>query len=290
MYTSYVARPSHLRIQMETIHQQLERAKSLYYDGKLVEAYPIFKRFFDRMPFKVEILHSEYIGMFCRTLVELGKKFDLKFYESLLDGIYSKDHNPYVGFGLLRLYLYSDKPRTALQMQMCEKLLRNDEVKDLHEKIKLILLHIYFQKGDYVSARQILTVVAPGSDIRLQRFVKISDAMLARRENRLEYALERVREVSKAVTFEEDWYSFFYASLIEAMSLANLGKRREAIVIYRQLVAISMYRRFKEVSKQLMSLEKQLGFNQGEQGVENKLLWNEKSTGRKLSGGRVYES
>ena len=59
---------------METkIQKELEKAKEYFYQLKLAEAYSILRRYFDRLPFKPEPQHGEYMGMFIRVLSELGK-------------------------------------------------------------------------------------------------------------------------------------------------------------------------------------------------------------------------
>ena len=67
------------------LHTQLEEAKACFYSWRLVEAYNILRRYFDRLPFQPEPEHAEYIGLFVRTLAELGKDYELKFYVTELE-------------------------------------------------------------------------------------------------------------------------------------------------------------------------------------------------------------
>ena len=66
--------------------KELEKAKELFYDGRLLDSYNIFRRFYDRSAFlSQETGHADYIGYFVRILLELGKDFELKFYLSELE-------------------------------------------------------------------------------------------------------------------------------------------------------------------------------------------------------------
>ena len=74
----------------------LEEAREHFYAWRMLEAYNIFRRFFDRLPFSPEKEHAEYIGPFVRVLFELGKEFELKFYLAELEKLYQKQKHPHI--------------------------------------------------------------------------------------------------------------------------------------------------------------------------------------------------
>ena len=92
-------------------HKQLEEAKGYFYLGRLLEAYGILRRYFDRLPFKPEKGHAEYIGIFARVLLELGKENDLKFYMVELERLYQKSREPAIAYPLAVVYAYLSAPK-----------------------------------------------------------------------------------------------------------------------------------------------------------------------------------
>ena len=74
--------------------QQLEKAKVYCYEGRILEAYGILRRYFDRLAFDTEGVHSDYIGVFVRVCLELGKKHELEFYTRRLETFYRQSGDP----------------------------------------------------------------------------------------------------------------------------------------------------------------------------------------------------
>ena len=74
----------------EKSSKELEKAKEHFHKGKLLEAYNILRRYYDRLPFKPEKAHAIYIGMFMRVLSELGKRNELNFYMLALEKLQIK--------------------------------------------------------------------------------------------------------------------------------------------------------------------------------------------------------
>src|SRR5687768_15731174 len=116
---------------MESKNQkQLEEAKALFYAWRLVEAYNIFRRYFDRLPFKPERAHAEYIGMFVRTLVELGKDYELKFYVAELERWHEKARLPEIAYPLAFVYYHLTPPRFEASRALFESIVKDPTARD----------------------------------------------------------------------------------------------------------------------------------------------------------------
>src|SRR4051812_46493744 len=93
------------------IEDQLEEAKAHFYAWRMLDAYNLFRRFFDRLPFQPDPRHAEYIGIFVRILGELGRISELKFYVAALERQYAREKNPVIGFALVVVYTNMSEPR-----------------------------------------------------------------------------------------------------------------------------------------------------------------------------------
>ena len=116
---------SHPSRKMESkIHKQLEEAKSHFYAWRMLDAYNILRRFFDRLPFQPDPRHAEYIGIFVRVLGELGRTSELKFYVATLERHYERNKNPVIGYALIVVYMNLSEARPESAKKLCDELLR----------------------------------------------------------------------------------------------------------------------------------------------------------------------
>src|SRR4051812_40813992 len=113
---------------------QLEEARALFYSWRLMDAYNILRRFFARLPFQPQKEHAEYIGMFARTLAELGKTRELQFHMSELERLYRKTKSPYITYQLAYVYRYVPEANLKESKLMLEELLRDADAKEFHVK------------------------------------------------------------------------------------------------------------------------------------------------------------
>ena len=88
----------------EKFQKDMERGKELFYAWKLPEAYAIFRRFFDRLPFSPEPAHAIYLSFFIRCLLELGKERELEFYLRQIESLYEKWRTPDLAYQLAEVY------------------------------------------------------------------------------------------------------------------------------------------------------------------------------------------
>lgn len=240
------------------IHKQLEEARELFYSRRLVEAYNILRRFYDRLPFEHREEHAEYIGMFARVLAELGKENDLKFYLSELERLYEKHRSPGLGYQLGFLYRYLPKPRSEEAKRLFEEVLRNPAATQFHVKSKLMLANYYDEKNDVGTCRQILDSIkeVPDNDTRL--LVEIWRAKVLRDEDRLPESEKRLQDLIASLELPRDWYACFSAQLILANLYLRQKKFQEAEVLIVKIRETFENKRFKMMSVQLAGLEKKI--------------------------------
>ncbi len=242
---------------MHTKNQtQLVKAKALVYAWKINEAYNIFRRYFDRLPFQPEKEHAEYIGLFVRVLFELGKEFELKFYLGELERLYEKSKNPLIAYPLGVIYSYIDERKMEVARGLFESIIKSPEAKALHPKAKMMLADYFNRKDDIAACRSIVDSlnVAP-NDVPMYYLAETWKAIVERLEKKPTAAKERLEAIFTRLTVKEDWYAYFSAKVILAMVYIDEDKLEEANDIVTEVRKLFEGRRFKMVQVQLGELE-----------------------------------
>ena len=132
-------------------HKLLEKAKVYFYSWRMLEAYNIYRRYFDRLPFAPEKEHAEHIGLFVRILFELGKEFELKFYLSELERHYEKSKAPFIAYTLGVVYSYSGQLKMEAARSLFEGIVKDPNAKSYHPRAKMMLADYYQRKNDTLS-------------------------------------------------------------------------------------------------------------------------------------------
>jgi len=236
---------------------QLEEAKAYFYAWRLVEAYNIFRRFFDRLPFKPEKEHAEYIGMFVRTLVELGKEYELKFYVTELERWHDKVRMPEVAYSLAMTYRFLDPPKWEASHALFESVAKDPSAKSLHGKAKMMLANYYSVKGDLAACHAIIHSIQT-EDPSLLALVDIWKAYVARMEGRFEQSRALLETLLETLSPQKDWYAFFSAKVILSLTLLDLKKTAEVRATILEIKNLFAGRHFKSVQHQLKELEEML--------------------------------
>ncbi len=233
---------------------QLEEAKAYFYAWRLVEAYNIFRRYFDRLPFKPEKEHAEYIGMFVRTLVELGKEYELKFYVSELEKWHERTRLPEVQYSLGVVYRYLNPPKLEACRALFEEIVKNPHAKSLHPKARMLLADYYMMKDDVASAHLIVNSIET-SDLTTCTLVAIWKNFIAYREGKNDLAEQGLNEMFKNLTAEQDWYGFFSGKVIQALNYLDQKKLSQVKEILTEIRQLFSGRHFRTVQEQLQRLE-----------------------------------
>ncbi len=241
---------------METKTQkELEKAREYFYQLKLVECYNILRRYFDRLPFKPEKEHGEFIGMFIRVLSELGKKNELSFYVTELEKLEPKMGCPFITYQLAVAYVNTEPPQTRLAASLLERFLNSHPTGDFEVKAKMTLAFCYDSiSNDVAAARKLIFSIGKVEDRSLQFLLETWKAKVFRDEGNFEEAERILNQLLCELKPEIDWYSYFTAKIIfiglyldlEKMDLArqllvetlNLSKEKPLRTVKRQLTSI----------------------------------------------------
>lgn len=237
----------------------LEQAKAYHHEWRLQEAYGILRRFFDRLPFRPEQEHAEYIGIFVRILVELGKEHELKFYMNELAQLYDRCKDPALGYQLGVVYVHSSEPRPKAAKQIFQSIVVDPAAISFHVRAKIMLVFLHCEAEDFVACRRILdTIEDPKDDPNLRRVVRIWRANISRREKKFDEADAILQTVFQDCDFKTDWYSFLSAKICEAKIAHDSGNTDRTSIVLGELQRLLAKRRCRSIQGQVDSMQKQL--------------------------------
>lgn len=209
---------------------ELLKAKEFFYSWRLLEAYAILRRYFDRLPFKPEAEHAEYLGIFVRTLYELGKSQELKFYEVALERHYQKNRQPEIGFQLAYLYCDSRNRHVKLAKEILEEIIAQNLSPELKTKAKFCLAFCYDELyDDTASCRKIIDSIAPPSDPHLSHLLLNWRVKVTVDEGNYADAEEIMGKLLQQVSPESDWYGYFMAKINQTR--LYIKKRQTALAV-----------------------------------------------------------
>lgn len=234
----------------------LIQAKEHFYALRLLEAYAIFRRFFDRIPFQPEKRHAEYIGMFARTLAELGKTSELKFYMGELERWNAKLKDPSISYQLAIVYCYLPEPKIELARQIFESLLKDPRAEDYRLKARMMLADYQESKGDRAACRQLIFSIELKDihDPTLREMYQVWRAEILRDENRFDEARANLDAVLSGVTSDSNWYVFWWTKIILGRLSFQTGKTREGQKVINEVNAFLKTRRCRSLEAHLKNL------------------------------------
>lgn len=243
--------------------KQLLEAKEHFYSWRLLEAYAIFRRYFDKIPFKPEKEHAEYIGMYVRTLAELGKDRELEFYVPELERHYLRTRDPWIGFTLGVVYYHLSPPQMSSARQLFDAVIADPNAKDLHPRARMFLANYFYRKDDLAACRKCIDAIGPVEDRRLAPLVDIWKAFILVEEKAYGPAEEIYLRLVKELDPKTDWYAYASAKLGLAVLVQKLGDTERFAVILSEVRNLFEGRHFKSIQVQLKALEATLDEKEG---------------------------
>jgi hypothetical protein len=238
---------------------QLEKARAYYNSLHLVEAYNIFRRFFDRLPFKPEKEHADCIAMFARTLVELGKERELVFYLGELERLQEKLATPSVSYQLAVVYCYLPEPRWDALKKLLDEIIRDPHAREYHAKAKM-LLAVYYDRtsNDVGMCRRLIDSIEGPLDENDALLVQVWKAKVLRDEKKFGPAEVLLNSLLAKVDATTQWHFTVSARVILGNLYVRTGRMEEATAILRGLKSSFGVRHFKSVNAQFQFLEEEI--------------------------------
>ena len=238
------------------LHNQLEEAKIHFHSGCLLESYHILRRYFDRLPFQPEEGHAEYIGMFIRTLFELGKEFELKFYLGELERAYGQSRNLHIGYTLGMVYFCHSEPRMEAARVIFENIVRLNPPSDLRKKAKIMLANYYDTvKEDTPTVRLIIDSIDTCEDPMLQLTLESWKAKVLGDEVRFMEAEAVYQVLLDRLSSTSTWYIYWYTLWDYARLKVMQNRLAEASELLERIKILIGDRCFKHLMHKISFLE-----------------------------------
>lgn len=238
--------------------KSLEEASACFYSFRFAEAYNLLRRYFDRLPFRPEEAHAEYIGMFARVLAELGKQHELRFYMGELERLYAQRRTPALGYQLAYVYMYLPEPRMKAAREILDAVLRGPDAGNVTIKAKMTMAMCCDNENDVGACRHLIFSIEEPKDMYLRHLWWVWKAKVLRDEGKLVEAEAMLDAAIQSIDFTVDWYGYFSAKLVLANLHIKRGDRKKASEIAAEIRTLFKGRHCKTVENQIRSLEQAL--------------------------------
>jgi tetratricopeptide (TPR) repeat protein len=231
---------------------EIEKARAYFYQLKLADCYNILRRYFDRLPFKPEKGHAEFIGMFARVLSELGKKNELNFYMAELEKLEVRMDSPEITYQLAMVYVNSDPPKIKMAASLLEKLITKGDIGEYEAKAKMTLAYCYDSTSKNIEAiRELIFTIGPVEDQSVRNLLETWKAKVYRDEGKFAQSQAILDTLLASLKPDADWYSYFTAKIISIGLYRDWGKEDLARKILLETLSLSKEKPLKTVKRQL---------------------------------------
>lgn len=244
---------------VEKQKRDLEKAKEHFFAWELHEAYSIFRRFFDRLPFCPELEHATYLSYFIRCLLELGKERELDFYLNQIEELSEKWKTPELNYQLAEVYCLGSSRDLQNAKGLLTEVIANPNARHLHSKAKIFLAYCYdAQDQDVASCRRIIDSIQDVGDRSTELSVELWKIKILRDEGNLSEAERLLTLFLKKIDSKKDWYAFFSAKILLGGLLALQDKKKEAAKLVSETKQLVENSPFRTLKAQFSALEEKL--------------------------------
>lgn len=198
------------------IPSNLLRARGLYYDLKLEEAYPLFRKTFERLSIEESCELVEFFSMFIRTLYELGKDEDLKIYRQRLVSVPEKKRTPQLDYQIGLSYLTQDSGDLDQARKLFEGILfRTTDVNLIaRTKMGLATCHDILSRDWQICDSIITSINLDGLDPYLIDLVSVWKAKILRDSGRIDEAERALGSFLATVKAHFHWHAYLSGKVI----------------------------------------------------------------------------
>ncbi len=192
------------------ITKDLDKAKALYKELKIAEAYPLFRRFYDRLPFTFLPEHAECFGMFIRILFELGKQSELEFYASEFEKISKREQSPLIRYQTVYAMTELGKYPVSYAIRETEDVIRVADSDELKVKAKFLLAHIFDKFSR--PADEIISLIShieKPKDPGLAIYWETWQVKKLRFQKKYPEARALIEKLLNQKEIQQDWYTSF---------------------------------------------------------------------------------
>jgi hypothetical protein len=192
----------------QTHDEKLLEARRLFLAYQFRPAYHLYHQLFSTLPFQISQSQLEHVSHYARTLLELDRLEELRFYLPILERHYEKAAGPYLAYALAYIhYLLGSKARALRLFERVAETAGEDG--DLFIKAKMMLARMATVESECI--RHIHSIRTPAVDPQLAKLLEVWRCIVLRYQGKLADSIERLRALILAVQPEEEWYCLLAA-------------------------------------------------------------------------------
>lgn len=246
--------------------QRLEKAKYLYGQLRLREAYREFRRCFDKLPLTITAVDLSYMGMFVRTLWELDKQEELEFYSRALEKWHAQAPSVELTYALAVAYLGGTIDRHRRCRELLEDVIRKSPPGNLRARAKMLLANVLSTRDlEEGTVRTLVeSLFDEPLDEELEILAEIWLTLMFFDEGKKTLAFIRLQNLVTAVATEDLWYASFSCRYHSADLLQREGLQEQANQILSELKGMyqdkpvaTIHRRVRALEQRLIELDPQ---------------------------------
>jgi hypothetical protein len=186
--------------------EKLAEARQYFYSYQFRQAYHLYHRAFSTLPFRITQPQLDHMSHYMRTLLELDRLDELKFYLPILERHYEQSGGAQIGYALAYVhYLIGSKTRAQ---NLFERACQSEDT-DLRTKALMMLARLSSNEGDCI--RYIGGVTAPPRDPQLAKLLEVWRCILLRYQGQVPGSIARLYRLIASIEPASEWYCLLSA-------------------------------------------------------------------------------
>jgi len=188
--------------------EKLVLAQRHFYAYEFRPAYHLYRIVFSKIPFQQDDTILEHMSFFCRTLFELARLDELKFYLPFLERYYEKSRSPSSAFALAYL---KETVGTRTDTSNLFRYVREHADSSVDLRIKATMMLARNAATHFESIRLIHSLTEKPTDPHLEKLLQVWHGMIPRYQGNTEESIRRLKTLVASFQSKEEWYCLLSA-------------------------------------------------------------------------------
>ncbi len=196
--------------------EKLAEAQEYFRRYQFRQAYHIYRQSFSTLPFQLSDAHLEHVSHYARTLLELDRVDELKFYLPILEQHFEKAQNPQIAYALGYVHAFTG---SKVRGQRLFEYARDKAGEDPDMRIKAVMMLAWLSPvSDTVALIHSLNFEA--RDPQLAKLLEIWRCIALRHQGRTGESIQRLSTLVSSTDSQKEWYCLLSAK--DALIRAHL--------------------------------------------------------------------
>ena len=208
-----------------SLSDKMQQAKAAFFSYDFRVAYRIYQGCYSRLAFRWESGHWDHLSYFVRTLLELDKKEELRFYLPILQRHFQASKGRYVAYTLGYLHFVLGTEARRETRRLFEYAATSTDP-DLCVKAHLMLARLCADGPQVID--QIARIDREPQDICLGQLLEVQRCIILRYQGQTDASIKRLNQLLAKLKTETDWYVQYSAADALFRGYLHLHRYQEA--------------------------------------------------------------